>query len=173
MNRKRLLNILAAAAGSVVILGALNGCSTQSTTIQPHWTAKKSPFSTMRIEGSNRFVCSLDEKGMYWRHVGTTGVIRDMKGRRIGTQVDASTLVDSAGRRAVLSSPERTGPGATRADLPDVAFRIDAPASGPFARATAMTREKAVRGMPLSACAPSQRGQVLKVPFSALLRLWR
>lgn len=136
--------------------------------VDPQDTTAK-PGLTLTGTGVQKFQCSSDKDGYWWRFIAPEVVLTDKTGRRIATQ-GADFNFTAPDKSKLASKIVSSAPGKTDADLKDVLFKVT-PAgkvkTGTLTPYRWVKRDKAAGGIPTAACNRNSLGNMLVVHFTA------
>ncbi len=122
--------------------------------------------------GNMVFQCDYDSEGFYWRFLRQEGTLKTPAGRKAGTLEAGFAVKTTAGE--VLRGRPVSSSGGTRSRAPDTLFEVAAPPQkGVLAGIRLIERHDTEGGMPLAACSASQRGKILRAPFTATYTFYR
>lgn len=148
---------------ALIITAALAGCATttnQKMEREDYLSGTK-VVMTLNAKGKTFFQCAYDSEGFYWKYLHSEAALTNSNHKSSGALTALGIRLNNQNEWRItplLSSSKR------RSDLPDTLFEVQRlDESAP--RFVERTSSKG--GMPLAKCSPSQRGTVLKVPFTA------
>lgn len=130
-------------------------------------TAK--PGLVLTGAGVQKFQCSADKDGYWWRFIAPEVILTNKNGRRIATQ-GADFNFTAPDKTKLASKIVSSAPGKTDADLKDVLFKVT-PAGkvkvGTLTPYRWVKRDEARGGIPTVACSRATLGNLLTVRFTA------
>lgn len=130
-------------------------------------TAK--PDLVLTGAGVQKFQCSADKDGYWWRFIAPEVVLMNAAGRRVATQ-GADFNFTAPDKSKLSSKIVSSAPGKTDADLKDVLFRVT-PAgkikTGTLTPYRWVKRDEAKGGIPTAVCNRNSLGNMLVVHFTA------
>lgn len=167
-NTLRLLTVLSAPV-------LLFGCTILGQSEIDAPPAEAVAVQSLHAEGSMIFQCSYDDKGFYWAFIEPVANLWDdtKKPRRLVATLEAGFTVRYLDGSVLYSRIIGTNKSDSNVNLPNALFETIAPPTGAQKGIRWMRRTQAQGGMPLTRCSPSQRGERLRIPFTARWVLYR
>ena len=167
----------------LVIVSAftLTGCSIFSTTpgpVDPKDAAGNAVGRAdlvLRGQGVQKFQCSSDKAGYWWRFIAPEAILVNKNGRKICTQ-GADFNFTAPDNSKLASKIISSAPGKTKHDLKDVLFAVKTAGrvkKGTLTSYRWVKRDEARGGIPRNGMVPAETcnrttlGNLLAVPFSA------
>lgn len=147
----------------LIIAAAIAGCTTTTNQKMERkdYLSGTKVVMTLNAKGNTFFQCAYDSEGFYWKYLRSEAGLTNSNHKSSGTLTASGIKLNNKNEWRItplLSSSRR------RSDLPDTLFEVQRldEASPRF-----VERISSRGGMPLAKCSPSQRGTLLKVPFTA------
>ncbi len=169
MKTSDILRPLRFVALSVVAL--LAGCSVFQTAPSPVEPKDVSAQADLVLTGTGvqKFQCSSDKDGYWWRFIAPEAVLTDKAGRKIAYQ-GADFNFTAPDKSKLASKIVSSSAGKTKNDLKDVLFAVSP--AGKVKKGTLtpyrwVKRDEATGGMPTSVCNRASLGSLLVVRFTA------
>ena len=167
--------LLPAAACAVLVL---TGCSALQTLMGPgaidpkDTTAKKA--LVLYGTGVQKFQCTADTKGLWWRFITPEVTLRDEKGRKVASQ-GADFTFSAPDKSRLAAKVESWTEGKTKHDLKGLLFAVRPAGNleGVLSPYRWVKRDDAKGGIPASACTRNSLGAVLAVRFTARYTFYR
>lgn len=136
--------------------------------VDPQDTTAK-PGLVLTGSGVQKFQCSVDRNGYWWRFIAPEVVLTNQTGRKIATQ-GADFNFTASDKSKLASKIVSSAPGKTDADLKDVLFKVT-PAgkvkTGTLTPYRWVKRDEAQGGIPTAVCNRNSLGNLLVVHFTA------
>lgn len=163
---------------SVLSALTLTGCSALDALMGPGAIDPKDTSAEKALvlygTGVQKFQCTADTQGLWWRFITPEVTLRDEKGRKVAAQ-GADFTFSAPDKSRLAAKVESWTEGKTKHDLKGLLFAVRPAGNlkGILSHYRWVKRDEAKGGIPVSACTCNSLGAVLAVRFSARYTFYR